>query len=73
MDSSITAQLIMLVLKIAFIAFTLLHIVFLGFVLRRVVGMRNQLSTLKQEPVIYTGGALIACMVILLIYIILLP
>lgn len=73
MSDAEVSQLVFALVKIALMVFTVIHIMFLVFVFRRILGMRKVLSTLKQLPIEIAGTATMLGLVALLIYIILLP
>lgn len=73
MNDSEVAQLLYALTKIALMLFSVLHILFLAFVLSRVHAMQKQLSTLKQWSLELLVALTMIGLIILLIYIILLP
>lgn len=73
MDDLEIAQLVFALVKIALMLFSVLHIMFLIFILRRIHSMQKQLSTLRQWSLEALLTLTVLGLILLLIYIILLP
>lgn len=73
MDNVEIAKIFYSILKISLLVFVIMHIILLGFVLRRFSIMKKYLSTLRRFPIIYLGVLNFIFLILILIYIISLP